>query len=84
MRKEKQLELISWGLAKKEALALGNRLVSRSVPSSQLPFQSLCPKDFEHVWQLPTAGAADVPADMETPAGREDVLPSCEEPVAKT
>lgn len=36
------------------------------------------------MWQLLRAGAADVPADRETPTGRGDVLSSCEETVAKT
>ena len=40
LRKEKQLELISWGLAKKEAQALGNLLVSCLLLHNPLPASS--------------------------------------------
>ena len=86
LRKEKQLELISWGLAKKEAQTLGNLPVSCLLLHNPLPASSAAcvTQDLAHWWRLPTEGAPAVPADVETcfqaarsslPKGR-DVLPS--------
>ena len=82
LKKEKQLELISWGPAKEEAQPWEICLspLRHPLPAS---FQSVRLRDLDRLGQLPSADAADVPADRETPTGREDMLSSCEEPVAK-
>lgn len=81
LRKEKQLELISWGRAKKEAQALGNLLVSCLLLHNPLPASSAAcvTQDLAHWWRLPIEGVPAVPAEVETApphpvTGRGDVL----------
>lgn len=83
LREEKQLELISWGRAKKEAQALGNLLASlmHPLPAS---FSVCVTRDSNSSWQLPATSGADIPARTGTPTGREDMLSSCKEPLART
>lgn len=82
LKKEKQLELISWGLAKEEAQPW-EICLSPLMHPSQLPF-SLCDSGLDdrdssqqQALQLPQQ------TGRQTPTGREGVLSSCEEPVAE-
>lgn len=73
LRKEKQLELISWGLAKKEAQALGNLLVSCLLLHNPLPASSAAcvTQDLAHYWRLPIEGAPAVRQIWRPPLGEE-------------
>lgn len=70
VKKKKQLELISWGLAKKEAQALGNQLASCSTPPPG--FLSVCvTQGLGPLGAAPNSRRCRRPTDREAPLGEE-------------